>query len=131
MAALQLFHTNYGSCSLKRRCVLIRASTLNRSNMVCWIGQVFSVGPTCHCCRQCGFEKGWLSGRASDFWSKGPGLKTICGRTSDFLVEGTWVQNHLRHFEAWATSFTPVCLCLLEETVKAVGPFYLVSMPGK
>ena len=26
-------------------------------------------------------------------------------------------------------SFTPVCLCLSEETLNAVGPFYLVSMP--
>ena len=27
--------------------------------------------------------------------------------------------------------FTPVCQCLSEETLKAVGPFYLVSMPGQ
>ena len=26
--------------------------------------------------------------------------------------------------------FTPLCQCLSEETLKAVGPFYLVSMPG-
>ena len=26
-------------------------------------------------------------------------------------------------------SFTPLCPCLSEETLKAVGPFYLVSMP--
>ena len=30
-----------------------------------------------------------------------------------------------------AISFTPLCQCLSEETVKAVGPFYLVSMPGE
>ena len=48
------------------------------------------------------------------FRSKGPGFKTTyC------------------HFEAWTTSFTPLCLCLSEETVKAVGPFDLVSMPGE
>ena len=29
----------------------------------------------------------------------------------------------------WAISFTPLCQCLSEETLKAVGPFYLVSMP--
>ena len=48
------------------------------------------------------------------FRSKGPGFKTTycC-------------------FEAWATSFTPLCLCLSEESVKAVSPFYLVSMPGE
>ena len=28
-------------------------------------------------------------------------------------------------------SFTPLCQCLSEETLKAVGPFYLVSMPGE
>ena len=48
-------------------------------------------------------------------------------------LEGTEVRNHLRRFEAWAISFTPLslCPCLSEETVKAVGPFYLVSMPGE
>ena len=30
-----------------------------------------------------------------------------------------------------AISFTPLCQCLLEETLKAVDPFYLVSMPGE
>ena len=29
-----------------------------------------------------------------------------------------------------APSFTPYCLCLLEQTQKAIGLFYLVSMPG-
>ena len=28
-------------------------------------------------------------------------------------------------------SFTPLCICLLEETVKAIRPFYLLSMPGE
>ena len=28
-------------------------------------------------------------------------------------------------------SFTPHCLCLSEETPKAGGPIYLVSMPGE
>ena len=46
-------------------------------------------------------------------------------------VEGTRVQDHLCHFEAWAISVTPLCPCLWEETVKAVGPFYLGSMPGE
>ena len=35
------------------------------------------------------------------------------------------------YFKTWAVSFTPLCLCLSEETLKAVGPFYLVSMPGE
>ena len=34
------------------------------------------------------------------------------------------------HF-ASAIPFTPHCLCLSEETLKAVGPFHLVSMPGE
>ena len=28
-------------------------------------------------------------------------------------------------------SLYPLCQCLLEETLKAVGPFYLVSVPGE
>ena len=31
-------------------------------------------------------------------------------------------------FETLVVSFTPTCLCLLDETLKVVGPFYLVSM---
>ena len=58
----------------------------------------------------CGVQ--WLSGRASDFQSRGPGFKTTCVRVPDFSVDGMWVQNHLRCFEAWATLFTPLCLCL-------------------
>ena len=34
-------------------------------------------------------------------------------------------------FKTWANLFTPLCSCLSEETLKAVGPFYLVSMPGE
>ena len=30
-----------------------------------------------------------------------------------------------------AIPFTQLCQCLSEETLKAVGPFYLVSMPGE
>ena len=32
-------------------------------------------------------------------------------------------------FGTLAIPFTPLCQCLSEETLKAVGPFYLVSMP--
>ena len=48
------------------------------------------------------------------FRSKGPGFKTTCCR-----------------FKIWANLFTPLCSCLSEETLKAVGPFYLMSMPGE
>ncbi len=34
-------------------------------------------------------------------------------------------------FGTLATLFTPLCQCLSEETLKDVGPFYLVSMPGE
>ena len=34
--------------------------------------------------------------------------------------------NHLLPF-----CVHPLCLCLSEETLKAVGPFYLMSMPGE
>ena len=39
------------------------------------------------------------------------------------------VRFHLRRFEAWAISFRQLCLCLSEETVTVVGPFYMLSMP--
>ena len=29
-----------------------------------------------------------------------------------------------------AILFTPLCLCFLEETLKAVGPVYMLSMPS-
>ena len=32
---------------------------------------------------------------------------------------------------ASAIPFTPLCQCLSEETLKAVGPFYLVFTPGE
>ena len=34
-------------------------------------------------------------------------------------------------FGTLAIPFSPLCHCLSDETVKAVGPFYLVSMPGE
>ena len=34
-------------------------------------------------------------------------------------------------FGTLAIPLTPLCQCLSEETLKAVGPFYLVSMPGE
>ena len=34
-------------------------------------------------------------------------------------------------FGTLAIPFTPLCQCLSEETLKAVGPLYLVSMPGE
>ena len=37
------------------------------------------------------------------------------------------VRFHLRRFEAWAISFTPLCPCISEETLKTVGPNSCVS----
>ena len=34
-------------------------------------------------------------------------------------------------FGTLAILFTPLCQCLSKETLQAVGPFYLVSMPGE
>ena len=45
-----------------------------------------------------------------------------------------WVRIPLRktfRFGTLAIPFTPLCQCLSEETLKAVGPFYLVPMPGE
>ena len=33
--------------------------------------------------------------------------------------------------KTWASSFNPHCQYLSDETLKAVIPFYLVSMPGE
>ena len=61
--------------------------------------------------------------------------RVILRRQSDGLsIEGTVVQFHLpvttvsklRQFRS-----SHICLYLSEETLKAGGPFYLVSMPGK
>ena len=68
-----------------------------------------SVMATVHCC-----GARWSCNRASDFLLKGPGFKTTCC-----------------YVETDAVSFTPLCLCLSEVTIKAVGPFYLVSMSGE
>ena len=42
-------------------------------------------------------------------------------------------ETHCRkpHFGTLAIPFTPLCQCLSEETLKAVGPLYLMSMPGE
>ena len=45
----------------------------------------------------------------------------------------SWVRIPLRKlcFGTLAIPFTPLCQCLSEDTLKVVGPFYLVSMPGE
>ena len=53
---------------------------------------------------------------ALDWRLGGPGFESRCGKFA---------------LELLAISFTPLCQCLSEETLKAVGPFYLASMPGE
>ena len=52
-------------------------------------------------------------------------------RTRDSQSSGRVFESHSGRLETLAISFTPLCHCLSEETLKAVGPFYLVSMPGE
>ena len=46
-------------------------------------------------------------------------------------MRGPGFKTTFCHFETWAIFFTPLCPCLSEETLRAVGPFYLGSMPGE
>ena len=54
----------------------------------------------------------------------------MCATGSDRVVLGSnpAAATSLRNFEV--IPFTPLCQCLSEETLKTVGPFYLVSVPG-
>ena len=54
--------------------------------------------------------------RALDWRPGGPGFESHSGQL---------------RFGTLAIPFTPLCQCLSEETLKAVGPFYLVSIPGE
>ena len=40
-------------------------------------------------------------------------------------------ESHWGRLETLAVFFTPLCQCLSDDTLKSVGPFYLVSMPGE
>ena len=56
-------------------------------------------------------------------------------RALDWRPGGPWFESRYGYFICFGTLailFTPLCQwqCLSEETLKAVGPFYLVSMPG-
>ena len=50
-----------------------------------------------------------------------------------WLGLATGFESHCKKFRfgTLAIPFTPLCKRLSEETLKAVGPFYLVSMPGE
>ena len=58
--------------------------------------------------------------------------------TSAWHAAGRWFDSRTRHVsllgvKTWLSTLQIVYLelCLSEETLKAVGPFYLVSMPGE
>ena len=55
--------------------------------------------------------------RALDWPPDGPGFESHCGK--------------LFTSELWQFRLPRFTMCLSEETLKAVGPFYLVSMPGE
>ena len=48
-------------------------------------------------------------------------------------LEGCEFKSHTRHdcFKISQFLFTPYCLCLSDETLKAIGRLHLVSMPGE
>ena len=59
----------------------------------------------------------WVTALASTGgWTVRDGFESHCGQL---------------RFGTLAIPFTPLCQCLSEATLKAVGPFYLVSMPGE
>ena len=53
------------------------------------------------------------------------GDRTVPGRVRTPTAVKTF------RFGTLAIPFTPLCQCLSDDTLKAVGPFYLVSMPGE
>ena len=58
------------------------------------------------------------------------GLASTGDRTVDAWFESHFGKKTFR-FGTLAIPFTPICQCLSDERVKAVGPLYLVSMPGE
>ena len=52
-------------------------------------------------------------------------------RVCDWQLSDRGFESCWGRLETLAIYFTPLCQCLSEETLKVVGPFYLVSMPGE
>ena len=72
------------------------------------------------------------SGNLMTYDYRGAVAVWVRASTGDRTVDGsspTSVKTFLSG--TLAIPFTPLCQCLSDETVKAVGPFYLVSMPGE
>ena len=53
------------------------------------------------------------------------------GYSAQLTIEWSRVSNPTDAAWKLVISWTPLCQCLSEEILKAVGPFYLVSMPGE
>ena len=51
--------------------------------------------------------------------------KQLSGCVAERRTFGRGDESTCSHFETWATSYTPLYLCLSEVTLKAVGPFCL------
>ena len=66
--------------------------------------------------RSCRGEERWSRGRAP---------------SAGLSIEGMVVQSHLPPFRNLGNFIHLTLLSLLEETIKAGGPFYLVSVPGE
>ena len=71
-------------------------------------------------------NRSWLACRLSFLSATGKLLPIVVG-SGGLMVRAPACRSRGRRFEAWAISFTPLCLCLSEETLKAVGPNSCVS----
>ena len=57
------------------------------------------------------------------------GVRWLSGWSAGLAIDGASVRILLAPcFRTLALPFTPLCQCLSEETLKAIGRFYLVSM---
>ena len=63
------------------------------------------------------------------FKNNGVGRGGSVVRARDRQSSGRRFESHWDRLETLAISFTPLCQCLSEETLKAVGPLYLVPVP--
>ena len=53
------------------------------------------------------------------------------GKSRDRTIDGSTPTAGDFEFGTLAIPLTLLCQCLSDETLKSVGPFYLVSMPGE
>ena len=79
----------------------------------------------------CPENGGEMEARKTDVAMGDCGERWSRGRAPDCQSRGRWFNPTYRRFESYAISSPHICLCLSEETLKAGGPFCLVSMPGE